>query len=401
MRVKLQNLDDSSRSYFDARTLEIQISSKTTIETPFRALSNNELSAKASIPSEIVLPGEIAGVHEDLSEAAVKDILTDHPTNEKLIKSIENYRNRMQHSEMIFSLLQPGKHARDLHLTDPASKEKFLDLNLLLQKMANYNTLCVPWVDYDSPKTAIQSIKRIENIFDEELIFFLDTAWKPIFLEEVSEYLIELIDAGRIHFIGVLYEPPDKKIGSYYTLWKKFREKDVAIILANLPRINENFYNISSLHLNEFILGDIFLPKQPKFFSKKKTEEEKTKPTPPFKIEVKEKIQIFNPEQLTLSSLGTQQNDSWIENMSKVIGDPQIKKIIENYFEAETNLKKFKTLNSVSKIHEFIESTKEIKKSKNFIKTGESVEYLNEKEILNKSLKKTIAVEKKYQKKLS
>lgn len=399
MKVKLQNLDDPSRSYFDARNLAIQISSKT-IETPFRALSNSELSTKANVPSEIVLPGEIAGIHEDLSEVNVKDILTDNPTNEKLIKIIENYRHRMQHSEMIFSLLQPCKKARDLHLKNPDSKEKFLDLNLLLQKLAKFDILCVPWVNYNSSKTAIQSIKRIEKNFDEELIFFLDVNSKPLILEEISKYLNELVDIDRIHFIGVLYESPDKVVGSYYTLWNQFKEKDVAIILANIPRINENFYNISSLHLNEFILGDIFLPKQQKFFAKKLTDEEKKKPIKPVQMKVREKIQIFNRDNLTISSIATQKNDSWIENMGKTIGDLKIKQIIENYFEAENDLKKFKVLNSISKVHEFIESTNEIKKSKNYIKKSETVEYIKEKEILEKSLKKSIAVEKKYQKKL-
>jgi hypothetical protein len=401
MKVTLQNLDEPSKSFFDARYLGVQIGSKT-ITTPYRALSNIELASKATIPSEIVLPAVIAGIHEDLSETAVHEILTENATIEKMKNTIENYRHRMQHSQMIFSLLQPGINARKCHLKDLSSKEKFLDLTIQIQKMANFTTICVPWVGYGSSADTIQSMKRIEKNFDDELVFFLDVTSKPQVLEEVSNYLNELIDSDRIHFIGLLYESPEKALNSYYTLWKQLKEKNVAVILANLTRANENFENLSSLHLNEFILGDIFLPKQRKFFPKKRKDGEKEVAVEQsIPINVKDKLRIFNNNQLTVTSVASSSNDLWIEKMSKSINDVKIKHILDNYYEAETDVKKFKVLSAVSKIHEFIESTNEIKKSQEFIRKNETVEYLREKNVLNKSLKKSIGVEKTYQTKLS
>jgi hypothetical protein len=80
-------------------------------------------------------------------------------------------------------------------------------------------------------------------------------------MEKISKFLVNQVETERIQSIGILYEPVRKAIGSYDILWEYFKDQNVALLLSDITRYNPNLNNISPSHLNEFIIGDLFMPK--------------------------------------------------------------------------------------------------------------------------------------------
>ncbi len=389
------NIDDNQKSFFSARNMRVQLSSSHSIETPYRALSNSELIAKAQMPSEIALHSEVSGIHNDLSVNDVQQILNDNDVVKKKIRNLENYRQRMQHSSMIFSLLQPCKTARDQVLFTDKQREKYLEITIGMQMLANFDYICVPWVGFEDINSTINQFKKIENSCNRELIFFLDLKSKSGFLDEISKYLIELIDSDRIHAVGVVHHPIVDTLVSHVDLWNSFKEKNAAIIVANVERSDLDYDRLSSIHLSEFILGDIFLPRVMHPFGTKdggeKGVQKKSKP----KIKLNEKFLFFDRTNLTVSPIGAIQNKSWADTIASTIPDPHVRDVINNFSEAEIDREKFQVVSAISKVYEQIVSSKELEISKKFIKSGETDEYVNNKSILSHVLKNTVGSLKK------
>ena len=387
------NIDDNQKSFFSARNMSVQLSSSHSIETPYRALSNSELIAKATMPSEIALHSEISGIHHDLFVNDVQKILSDNEAVGNKTRSLENYRQRMQHSSMIFALLQPCNAARDQILNTDKQREKFLELTIKMQMLANFDYICVPWVGFKDRKTTISQFQKIERSCDKELIFFLDSKTQSGFLDGIADYLVELIDSDRIHSVGIVHHPIIDTLVTHVDLWNKFKEKNAAIIVANVERLDHDYNNLSSIHLNEFIFGDIFLPRVIHPFGRK--EEKNKKGEKKTRININEKFMFFDRTNLTVSPVNMVKNQSWAEAIKSTIPDTNVKDVIDNLSEAENDKQKFQVVSAISKVYEQIASSKELESSKKFIGSGETDEYVNNKPILSNVLKNTLGSLKK------
>ncbi|MBO8182776.1 MAG: hypothetical protein H0Z28_08295 [Archaeoglobus sp.] len=383
MKIKVSNIDETEYVY-TTRSLKIKFGEKT-IESPLRALTNSELIAKSNIPSEIPLQGEIAFIMRKLDKKEIIEFMDNNRKFSRVLEYIEGYKLRMQHSDIVFSLIQPTRSALRLINRDEARVSQFIRMNIKAQQMAGFESITIPWVGVGMRK-AIEIYKSIERNLENELIFFVDVS-DPEGLGEIVDYFKELNETGRINFVGVIYGSPRKNWPSYDILWRNLRDVDLAVIVADVERYENSRY-LSGLHLQEFIFGDIFALEMKRVYKgRSKDGEEK---------DVGRLLKFFNRENLQVLPIKDTGFDV-MENVAKEFGDDKkIKIALENYEEARRDDEKLSVLLSISKVHEFMASRDEFDVSREYIDKSETKDYIKEKETLNEFLRRI-----KGQKKLS
>ena len=382
MKVKITSLDDDTTNFFySTRSLEILQTSKS-IKTPFRALTNADLSAKRNVPLETSLYSPIACIHKPLNAKNSLQILTENEFPQKLIRSLENSSQQMQHSQIILPLIQPASTAIKGHLQSGRAKDKFLKNLITIQKLAHLDNICIPWLDYPTNKMP-GKYQTILDGSDDNFTFLIDPSIKPSELAKIAQFFREQIDTGRIHILGILYQPVARVINSYNVLWDIFKEKDVALMMVDIDRYHQDFNNLSPSHLNEFILGDLFVPRvyPGGGFSDQNPGKERKK------RQVDERLRIFNSSTLTVTPIANYSDDSWLDLVRTEMSEEGILNKLQHYKEAQEDAKKYNVLNSISKVHEFLSSTKEFEQSQKFIAKEESKAYIEEKVTLNSALK--------------
>jgi len=373
MKVEVLNVEESKYLY-STRILKIGLHGKT-IETPLRVLTHADLNAKSEIPSEVMLPSEISAVFRRLTTNETKKILDKNKYIERIIKSLEDYRQRMQHSLIVFSILQPAGTAIGDILINEKLKDRFMKLVLKIQLNAGLDYITVPWLNF-SPEKTIAVFKKIERALEKipgrEPIFCVDVSLDPPKLERVIEFIRDLSTTGIIHFLGLLYRPAREALASYELLWDMLKETNIAVILAGVERYDEDLMNISGVHMHEFILGDILVPEVKRPFGLKKAREKR----------IEERVRFFVRRSLQVFPIARLSKTNWIDEVTELIKDRRVKQILENYPEAEKDDEKRKVLTSVSKVHEYLASYQEFDYSREFIYKGEPDEYIKEKDTL-------------------
>lgn len=386
MKVKTSNIDEREY-YYSSRSVEIQLAGKT-IKTPERALINTELNAKSNIPLEIPLPSDISMISRRLHREELMDFLSENRKSENLIKYIEGYKLRMQHSDLFFALIQPTTPAIDAIRGNERLTNKFIRMITRVEEIAGLEFITLPWLGTSASKT-VEVFSGISDLMEKEPIFFLDITEEHLRSEEdingIVDCIIDLNSTERIHFLGLIYKPIQKALASYDLLWEKLRNLDIAIILADVKRYEVNYRNLSGLHLQEFVLGDVISTEQPGFGGGKKNngnqKEERRKKR------IADTLRFFREESLQVSSIREIGEVDWIDEISEEFKDSRVRDALEHYDEAQDDEEKRKTLSSISKVHEFIASSREFDKSREYISRGETKDYIEEKEPLKDVLR--------------
>lgn len=382
MKIKITSLDDDGTNFFySARSLEIKYTSKS-IKTPFRALTNGDLNAKGNVPSDMPLYSPIGGIHKPINSKNTLQILTENDYPQKLIKNLENLSQRMQHSQVVLPIIQPARKAIVDNLISEKAKDRFIRNLFTIQKLAHLDNICIPWLDYPTKKIPSKYQTILESS-DDNFIFLIDPRLRPNDLAKISQFFREQTDTGRIHFLGILYQPVENVINSYNVLWDMFKEKDVALMMVDIGRYHQDFNNLSPSHLNEFILGDIFVPRVYSGSGASDDDKEKARK----KRQVTERLRIFDNSTLTVSPIANYGDDSWLNLVRNEMNEDRILHKLQHYNEAQEDSNKYQILNYISKVHEFLASTKEFKHSQEYIAKEESKAYIEEKVTLDSALK--------------
>ena len=262
MKVKVGPIDDRrSDLFYTARSVEIKPTSKS-IKTPIRALTNGDLNAKAGAPLDIALEAPVAGIHIPLKNQDVQAIFSKRTAISNIINRVEGFSQQMHHSGLILPLIQPYHTAFNDTLEKEKSKRTFFRLILQMQKEAGLSNFCVPWLGFSRDKT-IQFYEEILRSSDDDFVFFLDARSDPDDVFFISQFLKQHVETERIKFIGILHQPVRNAMRCYDILWETFKESDVGIVLSDIERVD--LHNpvsaayVSSSHLNEFIIGDVFM----------------------------------------------------------------------------------------------------------------------------------------------
>jgi hypothetical protein len=306
-----------------------------------------------------------------------KEILEFMKENKKfsnVLEYLEGYRLRMQHSDIIFSAIQPTKTALEVINHDESLVSQFVRMSIRAQQMAGFETITIPWVGVGVRKS-IEIYNDIEKNLENELVFFVDVS-NPYGLEEIVNYFRELNEIGRINFVGVIYGSPRKNWPSYDILWRNLKDADIAVIVADTERY-ENLRHLSGLHLQEFIFGDIFALETKKVYKGRKEEKD-----------VGRLLKFFNRSNLQVLPIGDTGSDVVEDVVKEFSDDEKIKTALENYEEAKRDDDKLSVLLSISKVHEFLTSRDEFDISREYIDKSETKDYIEEKETLNEFLKR-------------
>jgi len=381
MKVKVRSIDDRrSDLFYTARSVEIKPTSKT-IKTPIRALTNGDLNAKAGAPLDISLDAPIAGIHIPLKNKDVQAIFSKRTAPSSIINRIEGFSQQMHHSSVILPLIQPYQTALNDILGREERKRTFFRLILQMQKEAGLSNFCVPWLGFSRDKT-VEFYDEILKNSDNDFTFFIDAKSNPDDVFFISKFLKQHVETERIKFIGVLHQPVRNALRCYDILWETFKDSDVGIVLSDIERVD--LHNpvsaayVSSSHLNEFIVGDVFMSRVSAGGGGK-----------PSKTPVSHRLKVFNSNELSVKPIEKYSDNEWIENITKTISDPLLERKLENYQEANEDSEKYNVLNYVTKVHEFIQSSEEFLKSQVFIAKEESSEYIGTKSALHTAISKT------------
>ena len=400
MRVKLLDTYEKDAAKYFYRTRHLRLEHHGAIfETPLRALNNTDFNAKATAPSIAVLRSPISGIFKNLNRGEVEDLLTTNSVAERMIASIEAFSQKMQYSDYVFADIQPPRNAIETILASDKTKEKFLRIAFKIQKEAGMKYISVPWLRLSTERT-LEEYRRIEHESEEEPVFFLDCAADPSQLKEISDYLSTLVDTERIHIVGVRYTPARKAIASYDALWEAFRDRNVAVILSDVPRFEQDAGNLSGVHMNQFVLGDILSPKvsrnRPKGIkedsasqgnvAREAIDEEEL---PPVQADIHSILRFFDRKSLTVNPILGEPRERWVERVLMDLDEPQAKLALEHYQEAAVDDDKLRALNAFSRVHESVSSEKEFAVSRELIGKGEAEEYIKGKTVLDHELKST------------
>lgn len=380
MKIKVGPIDDrQSDLFYTARSIEIKPTSKT-IKTPIRALTNGDLNAKAGAPLDIPLEAPISGIHIPLKNKEVEGIFSKSTSISGIINRIENFSQQMQHSSIILPLIQPYHTALNDVLRKEERKRKFFKLILQMQKEAGLSNFCVPWLGFTREKT-IKFYQEILNNSDDDYIFFLDAKADSNDLLFISKFLKQHVETERVKFIGILHQPVRKAMICYDNLWDTFKESNVGIILSDIERMDPDSpvsaAYVSCSHLNEFIVGDVFMSRVSGGGG-----------GDPSKTPVSHRLKVFNSNELSVKPIEKYTDDEWIGNITQSIPDPFLERKLRNYQEADLDSDHYNVLNYVTKVHEFVQSSNEFSKSQEYIKKEESSVYIDEKSALRIALSK-------------
>jgi hypothetical protein len=380
MKVKIRSIDDRRTDlFYTTRSVDIRPASKT-IKTPIRALTNGDLNAKAGAPLDIPLNAPIAGIHFKLKTKDVQGIFSKNATSNNLINKIEAFLQQMQHSDIVIPLIQPPSTSFGDILEKEADKRTFFRLINQIQKFAGLSTICVPWLAFSREKT-VRFYDEILQNSDDNFIFYLDADANPDDLEYILKFIKQQIETERIQFVGILHQPVRKALRSYDVVWESLKGSDVGIVLSDIERVD--IHNpisaayVSSSHLNEFIVGDVFMSRVSGGGGGK-----------PSQTPVSHRLKIFNSKELSVKPIEKYSDKDWIQNITQTIPDNTLSRKLENYQEADIDQEKYNILNYVTKVHEFILSSDEFVKSQEYINKEESSVYIKQKSALNVALSK-------------
>ncbi|CUX78192.1 hypothetical protein CHITON_1413 [Thermococcus chitonophagus] len=380
LEVKLENIDESDKYLYRARTLKIRISTSKTIRAPIRAITNTEMNAKATIPAEIPIEADIGFVNIKLSSGQrrnIKAFLKKNSVYNRIRDSIYYHLLRMQYFPLNVVLVQPTQPAISL-LKTKHLKEKFLRMVVDLQiRDLGLNVVTIPWIELTPKELAnIYRIYRNNLPDDIEVIPILDIS-EAESLERYLEALNPYLD--QIQFIGVIYKKIATHKASYDVLWERLYDKDIAVLLIDVQRegASDIVPKVASPHYAEFIMGDITaewvpfgggaqkLPKRP----------------------VDTVIKFFDRSKLTIENLRDFKwnYDDWIDTIASSLNyEKTVIDALQNYPEAQRNPEKLSIIKAISKVHEFRESRDEFKRSQKYINQTDSIDYIKEKEALKK-----------------
>ena len=384
MRVSIENIDEKLGLY-STRTLKIKVGSKT-IKTPYRAITHQELNAKNNIPEDVLLHSHFSIIHRKFTLNEIeKKVLESNKFLSSLIKFLEEYRMRMQHSEFILSFLQPYESA----INADFDKEKYIRLIVRAQIEAGFRNISIPWVRLPV-REFLTLIEKHKNYLGEncQIIPVVDIKEEPKELEPIFRYMKEVSTTGESNFLGIIHRPVREALASYDLAWEILKDADLCIIMLDVKRYEEDLNDISDIHLNEFVLGDVVSLETTRIFGKKDSKTS-TKKIQRRKKPIEEKLRIFDQKELRVPILREfMQSDNWIDEISKHFDrSREIREILENYKEAQGNKEKTRVLNAISRVHEFLASEREFETSQEFISKSETEEYIKEKTTLLRALR--------------
>jgi len=371
MRITNVSLDgDLDR--FGGRALVVK-TDRGTFNTPHRVLTSQEFQYKANLPFEPPLNNKISEVVAQFSRANWDKFMTTNGSFNSRLGTIEFFSDKMAYTLKRFYPQIPS----DVVLDDTAIKQL-----LELQRMSDLDFITIP-----NLSSEIRDFEKIVTSFAEEVLserreplIYLDMELEPpVFRERFMTLLSHSdVDTDQIHTVGLIYRPIRENVLNYRLLWEN-RESSVFLQMSYIPR---EFTTVaaSTMHLLQKWGIDSFSIRAGNYVSPKNSGRE---PLP--KPDVLRRTKRFDPEPLTFRRFQT-----WIDRgdmldcSCPICKDKTVDDFISIY-DSESERYPGQIFNAANRLHEYYCSSDEFETSRDYIRTGELLEYFKTKEGLRKS----------------
>jgi len=383
--VKVKAIDYSARYLYPSRTVEIKTSGQN-ILTPVRAATFYEYREKAKVPTDIPIDNPIFVSVENLSLLMFEKFLQTNSYYSKLMRRLELSDRLAQYSDLRMTLIRPtvtpkidsktklvSDSPMEMLRQSPTLRDRFIRFVIKMQYDAGLNPIAIPFIDlpfHTFQDVSSQIGKSLERI-NRQPVFFIDIGYEDF------ESAVGLI-ANKLQskFIG-LYFRPYRMFPLHYEALSKYVDKDVGFFTVQVSRYDSDYNDISTMHYLPFFGNDIYAVRTPPPFGFS------TKGTPPTSRLTS--VRLFDRASLRVKQIGL--SPSTVSELAdEYRNDEIITNILANYQEANVDDAKYQILRAFSKISELKSSLSEFERFKDFIKEGSTKDYLQEKQVLRKTL---------------
>jgi hypothetical protein len=389
--VYVKNSDDSSKYLYPSRVIEIKTNNGN-ILTPTRAATSKEYEDKSTIPTDLPINNQITITIEHVSHTKFHDLINIGNYYPQLSRKIELNKRLAQYSSIFATLLIPmkspkiDKKTNEILLESPRKlineniniRDKFLRLNIQIQKNAGLDLITIPFLNlpFESFKTISSNINKELEKINLQPIFFIDFEYEKF--ESAIDWLYNDLQSN---FIGLYYRSFNTASLKYDYLSRNYSKKDVAFISAQVERRDTVHDDVATMHYLPFMGNDIYAVKNPLPFGSSGDDETKNnKPKNPL-----DPIRLFDKWNLNLKKI--ESSPLLIKELERdYSNDLVIQNILNHYSEASTNTKKLEVLRAFSKVDELRNNTKEFSELQNYVSQNSTNDYVEEKTILQKAL---------------
>lgn len=383
---------DGKPSTYLSRSISVKLKGARTAQTPSRLINNQEINAKMNAPSEAPLDS-IAGIVEiKLNDKALGNL-------DAFLKNVTIKARKFYPTFAYFPI--KGMY---INPTDTVNRifvgYKYDDQKLLLDKLINafsvtqLNAFIVPPLDADisSYKDLLKHVSnRLEGLDREvEMIVCADPKYNdfPDLVKFVEE---NFTDTDRTKAIAIKARAYTSHISRYTDFWNTFSNKETLVLHLGVDRTLIDAYNLSGPHYSSLKLGDAFTVK----LAPRPPPKDDATPVKSPQIDIEDVMKIFERKNVTMRTIrelinqnGREETiDQILSNLGKM-GSAN-KECIRSSLLAIEGLNKttdqkirdngMQTMSAISKVHEVVNSAKEFKYMRSFIKQTDTHDYIKRK----------------------
>lgn len=363
-RIRLKHVDSKNPYGYPTRTVEIR-TKRGILLTPTRAVTNHEYRQKEIVPSDIALDDKISLHVSRFGKSPLEKFLKEDAPFDSMVRRLEIQQMR-SHALLDIVLAKPVSESHKL-LEQKTIREKFYRMSIQAQKIAGYDTISasIPKIPVTDAKQMINDLDKIATKEDLSCVFFFEPG------KDFPELLDYTINNTQQRLIGFHYKRFDKAVQSYEAM-RKYSDKDVAFLVANITRSDNRFENLSTIHYMPFLSSDVFTSFAPSPMPVSNTENRHDKLS---------KLLLFDKRRLTLNKMIDKDLDAGqvLEEIDRP-GDEMLREMLDNFREAtkyDSDLK-IQRLSAFSKVHESKASSFELAEFAKWIKESGTKEYVDE-----------------------
>ena len=373
-----------------SRTISIKLKGTRTTQTPSRLINNQEINAKMNAPSEAPLDS-IAGIVEiKLNSKTLTNL-------DRFLKNVTVRTRKFYPTFAYFPMkglyINPTNDANKIiHSYNYNEQEALLDKLIDAFSITRFNTFIVPPLNIDQVSyqgLLKHTLARLEALVRPmEMIVCVDPDYTD-FIDLVKFVEHEFTDTGATKAIAIKARAYESHISTYRDFWNTFSNKETLVLHLGVDRALPDAFNLSGLHYSSLTLGDAFTVKlAPRPHNNEDGQPRKFE-------DIEDVTKIFERKSVAIRTIrelinknGREETiENIVDNMGKI--GSENKENIRSSLLAMEHLDKVTdeklkeagilTMSAISKVHEVVNSTKEFRYMRSFIKQADTRDYIKRK----------------------
>ena len=401
--VRVRSVDQESPYAYPSRRVEIATSSGK-VTTPDRAATLYEYNKKASVPTNVPLDNGASLAVKRPNAATLAKFLEENGVARRWAGEMRGAARRMVYSALSAYLVQPttadvpakkkgGKEVAPAAISgasylrsSPEKMESFLRILLRLQVDAGLGVVAVPYLGLplsEYKKTVRKVCKAAAGLGAEPMVAFdLEYQKGGSKFKEAMSFLVRDMGVRLVAFPGRSYAGAALS----YDALAGYAESDVAFVSFDTDRPYQRLNPLSKMHAFPFIGTDIYAIRTPRFVPRA-AEAGAGGSGAGGAVSALDSVKFFEPSSLTIRPSAERVGDpvALLDEIGER-GNAQLRGMLEEYESARDNPDKAAALSSLSRVHELVSSTAEFGSLRDWIRKGETAEYVKEKPRLETTL---------------